>query len=855
MSRMLCRFALAVGLLPLLGGDARPAAGPAVARPRVDALGDPLPDDVLARFGTSRFRDPSAYGVALSPDGKLLVLPGHEGLRLLDTTTGKEVRRVGVRGAFFGRNGAAFSPDGKFLALSDHKSVVVSDVARGVVVGRFAPGGRLHRSTTSFSGDGKLLAVGGQGFNTKLAVTIWDVAANKELKKIESDYDHQVQAALSADGKTVAVWGQSLRDRQHPPVLRLLDVTTGKARVEVKGEGYQFAHVVFSPDGKHLLTTEPGFPLCVRDAATGKVLRRFAACANPAVVQYSPDGAVLAVGSAGGVVQLFDARTGRRTGQCKAPPMTTVESVGFLPGNRALAAGTAFQTLRLWDVPSGHERTPGAGHLASVSAVAFSRDGKRLLSAGGDGVRVVALAGGKEVGLIEPPPDPLGLRLGKGNGTAATLSPDGRHAAWPDQFGRGLTVTDLSSREEIATLGTSVGPFGGGVVFAADGSALATMGTDLAGGKRDQTAEVWDLGSGLLRRKVTVPAAAHAWSVALSPGGKRLVVAPAQQFGGQAGGRVVVWDVSTGKEITALPIVAADRLAFSPDGSLLAAGGGGAVGVYDVASGRRLLTLEGGPNRVMSPLAFSPDGRLLAAVGGAGPPRADEVRLWELASGKVRAVLTGHKEGGTLALAFSPDGRLLASGGADTVVLLHDATGAAAAARLPGGRPTPARLAAWWADLGEGDAAKAGRAMARLLAWPAEAAALLGKELRPAAGQAPDAKDVRRWVGELGADAFETRQKATRALAGAGRAVRAELLAARATAEDPEQRRRLDELLRGIERGPLADKVRPVRAVEVLERLGTPAARRVLRKVAGGNPAARLTAEAQEALKRLGRKS
>jgi WD40 repeat protein len=135
-------------------------------------------------------------------------------------------------------------------------------------------------------------------------------------------------------------------------------------------------------------------------------------------------------------------------------------------------------------------------------------------------------------------------------------------------------------------------------------------------------------------------------------------------------GELKLWDVASGIELLTLPGIAgaAEALAFSPDGSWLAsAGSDQTIRLWDCAAGREIASLQGHTSSCRS-LAFSPDGQTLASASW-----DQTVRLWEVPAGTVRAVL---RAGWSPTLAFSPDGQLVATwDGARDVELWRVAAG------------------------------------------------------------------------------------------------------------------------------------------------------------------------------------
>jgi hypothetical protein len=162
--------------------------------------------------------------------------------------------------------------------------------------------------------------------------------------------------------------------------------------------------------------------------------------------------------------------------------------------------------------------------------------------------------------------------------------------------------------------------------------------------------------------------------------------------------------------------------------------------------------------------------------------------------------------------------------------------------------PTDAERDAWWTALG-GHAKEAHQAMGAMVASPDVAVALFKEKAAPI--PASDKAVVARLIAGLDAEEFVDREKAAAALDRHGEAA-ADLIR-QALEEDisTETRRRLQKTLRKIEdRTP--ESLRRMRAVAALEWIGTPAARELLRAQAAGAPAARLTKEANAALKRMG---
>jgi serine/threonine-protein kinase len=497
-------------------------------------------------------------------------------------------------------------------------------------------------------------------------------------------WDSVEKAVISRDGRLLALAAGEGR-------IHLWDARTGRELHWLADPKHQAQGLALTADGRFLATggNDPHVRLW-RKGTEWSVRRLAGHTANVTCVAFSPGGERLASDAMDRKVKLWKVEEG------------TAESTLDGHADQVLASGCGDGAVRVWDL-AGKPLAACRGHTGKVTGLAFSPDGKRLVSAGWDAtVRCWDCARGKQLSLHEgvwqnyydvvwSPLDGELVYLACQDGLVRRWEPRSvqlRSTGQPGHEGpvRGLVflgdrrLVSCGDDHTVRLWDVWAGkqekrqtPHRGAV----KALAVSPDGKSLATGGNDERVCVWDLPQLTVRHELDSPN----WAYALgwAPGG-RLV------HGGKSG-EVRLVDGTTGKSIQRFSghRFQVTCLAVDPKGQWLATGDGN----WEGEGVARLWPLEGGSavllkghKHSVEALAWARDGKMLAAGD-----RGGKVRLWSR-DGKLLATVGEHDS--TLAsLSFSRDGRWLASCDLDGHVTLRAASSGEArhAWKLPGQVP------------------------------------------------------------------------------------------------------------------------------------------------------------------------
>ncbi len=552
----------------------------------------------------------------------------------------------------------AMSRDGRRIASADTSGdILVRDAVDGRVVQRLKG---QRPQAMAFSSDGGVLFAGMQNGG----VFVWDVGKGN-LIGTRAFNDGINSMATSPDGSVVAL-AMGVRDG----VVVIWEPTTGRLRGELRGHTDEVTRVVFSRDGKYLLTASRDKTVSLW-STSGGLLRTFRGhLADVEAVAFSSDGQKIASAGDDQSAILWNVDGGQPCDTLTDTPIDGwVSGLAFTPDCSQVigtgsceGAGDSYEAyLTSWNLADANRPGPLQTSSKAGSALAFSPDGRQMVVGESSSLEAAVKS---RVRLWSLDPTRVITTVPKlvGYVHSVAYSPDGRFLAVATGDADERTPGSVQILEAATgTLRQTLPAFNGKVeaAFTADSRMLVTVASST---KRPAEIRMWLPATGELAGKIdNARELENLTTTVLSPDGRYLVTGHGDLAnpGAADKAKIKIWDMARQAVIAQFPAAhpaAVTRLAFSRRGVLMASGDmAGNVRIWDFATQKLLPKQIAQQSKAIVNLTFDRLGEKLAVA-------ADEkaVRVWHIDTARQLAILE-LSLGAANVVRYTQDGKLLAA--------------------------------------------------------------------------------------------------------------------------------------------------------------------------------------------------
>jgi WD40 repeat protein len=513
---------------------------------------------------------------------------------------------------------------------------------------------------------------------------VWDLDAGRTLVTLEHHASEVRACAVTPDGRHVV-------SASNDGTLKIWDLDTGRVLATLDGHTAAVTACAVTPDGRRVVSASWDRTLKIWDLDTGRALATLGGHAfGVTACAVTPDGRRVISASIDRTLKIWDLDTGDIVATLDGHA-AGVCGCAVTPDGRHVISASTDRTLKVWDLHTGHLLVTHNDHPSEVAACLVTPDGRYVVSASDQTLTIWDLSR-----ILKFWKFGIDCTLARFDGharrvTACAMTPDGRRVVSASEDCT-LKVWDLAVGRVVAAVN--------GHEDRVNACAMTPDGQRVVSASTDGTLNVWDVNTG----RVLVTFDDHndcVTACAVTPDGQRVVSVSADR-------KLRIWDLATGQRFIPEPhkafsgvgmawVIAQEnrsiRFADSwarregasrvlatledqtawihacvmmPDGRrLISASKGGALNVWDLATGGVAGILDGHPEGVTA-CAVTPDGRRLVSAFKNG-----QLVVWDLDANRVLATLDGHDEW-VRACVVTPDGRHMVSASTDCTLKIWD---------------------------------------------------------------------------------------------------------------------------------------------------------------------------------------